>query len=170
MNKVFVDTLDFHFPSSWKVSKYDEWDFYHDRFKKIANGIKAIDLIAVDADMTVWLIEVKDYRKFPRTKPSEIHQEIALKVIYTLSAMLPGKLNCKSEAEKEMCDLVCSCKKLKIILHLEQPPTTSKLMPKPIEPANVKQKLKQALNSIDMEPHVVSMDNMGKLVWSVTSR
>lgn len=43
-------------------------------------------------------------------------------------------------------------------------------MPKPIEPANVKQKLKQALNSIDMEPHVVSMDNMGKLVWSVTSR
>ena len=67
MTNIEVDGLTFTFPDSWKVSKYDDWAFYRNQFSKIKNGIKAVDLLAIENQVT-WLIEVKDYRTSRREK------------------------------------------------------------------------------------------------------
>lgn len=121
MPAVRIDGLEFDFPSSWNASKYDDWEFYRKKFAVMWNGIKAIDLLAVDPDRTAWLVEVKDYRAHERTKPSELDDEIARKVFDTLAAMLPAKLNASDGQEATMAASVLGAKRLRVVLHLEQP-------------------------------------------------
>lgn len=71
MPTLSVDTLTFDFPDPFAATKYDAWSYYRDQFSRMWDGIKAVDLLAVDGDKTTWLIEVKDYRAHARTKPSE---------------------------------------------------------------------------------------------------
>ncbi|MBQ7584653.1 MAG: hypothetical protein IJU40_00185, partial [Desulfovibrionaceae bacterium] len=75
-----IDSLTFIFPSNWLVSKYDEWNFYKNQFQK--NNIKAIDVIAIDEN-DLYLIEVKDYRRFKRIKSESLDDELQLKVLHT---------------------------------------------------------------------------------------
>ena len=93
MQRHLVDGLNFDFPDDWIVSKYDAWSFYRNRFKGISDGIKALDLLAVSPTGTAWLIEVKDYRHHRRTKPSKLADEVRQKVLDTLAAILPAKMN-----------------------------------------------------------------------------
>ena len=92
MQSFQVDSLTFHFPNSWQVGKYDEWSFYRNQFYKMWDGIKAVDLIAIENGV-VWLIEAKDYRQHRRTKTIHIADEVADKVFCTLAAILPAKIN-----------------------------------------------------------------------------
>ncbi|MEO5338378.1 MAG: hypothetical protein H7841_16035 [Magnetospirillum sp. WYHS-4] len=88
-----VDGLMFSFDGDWHVGKYDEWSFYGSQFSRMRNGIKAVDLLAVSPDGTAFFIEVKDYRRHRRTKPSDIGDEVAQKVFDTLAALLPAWVN-----------------------------------------------------------------------------
>lgn len=85
--------LRFGFPDRWQIGKYDDWSFYRNQFSKMRNGIKSLDILAIDSDKTAWLIEVKDYRVNSRTKPSDLGEEIALKVSDTLAAIIPAKIH-----------------------------------------------------------------------------
>lgn len=67
-----VERLTFDFPDAWVVGKYDDWSFYRNRFMRISNRLKALDLLAVSPDRIAWLIEAKDYRLHQRTKPSHL--------------------------------------------------------------------------------------------------
>lgn len=63
-----VDGLTFIFPDGWEIAKFDDWDFYRNRFYKIHNGIKGVDILALSPDKkTLWMIEAKDFR-FHRRK------------------------------------------------------------------------------------------------------
>lgn len=168
MPAVRIDGLEFDFPSSWNASKYDDWEFYRKKFAVMWNGIKAIDLLAVDPDRTAWLVEVKDYRAHERTKPSELDDEIARKVFDTLAAMLPAKLNASDVQEAKMAASVLGAKRLRVVLHLEQPRKHSTLRPRAINPADVQQALRRLLKPVDAHPFVAETSRMGSLGWQVT--
>jgi hypothetical protein len=166
MTNVQVDSLTFTFPPSWEAYKYDEWAFYRNQFSKMWSGIKAVDLIAIDSQ-EIWLIEAKDYRQQPRTKPIDLADEVAKKVFCTLAAMLPAKVNASDISEKNFATKVTHGKSLRVVLHLEQPVKTSKLFPRAIEPSNVQLKLRGIIKPIDPHPMVVESTQMQGLAWTV---
>lgn len=168
MQRFNVDGLDFDFPDDWQVSKYDDWSFYRNQFSRMRNGIKSLDLLAIDSDKTAWLIEVKDYRVNSRTKPSDLGEEIAHKVFDTLAAILPAKIHATAPDEKQLARAVSASRKLRIVLHLEQPEKHSKLRPRAINPADVQQKIRQLLKPVDAHSLVVDMVSMRGLEWNVS--
>lgn len=167
MPDLAVDGLMFSFPPEWKVSKYDEWKFYKNQWAKARDGIKAVDLLAADGQGTGFLIEVKDYRVHSRTKPSDLGEEMQLKVLDTLAALLPAALYANDQDEQDMARGVIGAKKLRVILHLEQPLKHSKLRPRAIDPAALQQQLKRLLRPVDAHPAVVESVRMGSLPWNV---
>jgi len=173
MPRINVDGLLFSFSNQWIVTKYDEWKFYRHHWSRMWNGIKAVDLLAVDHDRTAWFIEVKDYTRMDhgsdeRPEASNLGQVVALKVFDTLAAMLPAKVNATDDDEKKVALSISRAKRLRVVLHLEQPATKSRLRPRAIDPADIRQKLKQLLKSIDAHPAVVSIGEMAGLDWRVT--
>lgn len=168
MQRYVVDGLAFDFPDDWTVSKYDEWSFYRNRFIKVKNGIKALDLLAVSPDGTAWLVEAKDYRVNSRTKPSNLADEVTQKTLDTLAAILPAKINGDVDQEVQVVRKVVRAQKLRVVLHLEQAAKHSKLFPRAIDPADVQMKLRQQLKPVDAHPLVVEMARMGNLQWTVS--
>jgi hypothetical protein len=168
MQSFNVDGLNFDFPDDWQVSKYDDWSFYRNQFSRMWNGIKSLDLLAIDPDKTTWLIEVKDYRTNPRTKPSDLPEEIAHKVFDTLAAIIPAKVHATNATEKQLARAVSASRELRIVLHLEQPAKHSKLRPRAINPADVQQKIRQLLKPVDAHALVVEIGEMRKLAWQVS--
>lgn len=168
MQHLDVDGLKFSFPDDWSIGRYDDWRYYQNQFKRMWNGIKAVDLIAIDHQRhrTAWLIEVKDYRRNQRTKPSELPDEVAEKVFDTLAAMLPAKCWAQA-AEQVLAKQVCGARRLCVVLHLEQPRKQSRLFPRAFDPANVKQKLRKLLKPVDPHPRVVNNANCD-LGWQVS--
>ncbi len=73
MQTIDADGLSFEFPDSWQAVKYDDWSFYKNRFIKMNDGIKAVDIAAFDGNNTLWLIEVKDFRQHGRQKTTPLH-------------------------------------------------------------------------------------------------
>jgi hypothetical protein len=169
MQRHLVDGLYFNFPNDWHVSKYDDWSFYRTKFSRMWNGIKSLDLLAISPAKTAWLIEVKDYRLYQRTKPSELSEEIGKKVFDTLAALLPAKVNADDAEEIAISKRILDANKLRVVLHLEQPAKHSKLRPRAINPADIQMKLRQILKPIDARPILSEMASMGSLQWSVTS-
>jgi hypothetical protein len=168
MSPITVDSLRFAFPAGWRVSKYDEWSYYRNRFCKLRANIKAVDLIAVDNDKTVWLVESKDYRFYQRANPHSLIDDVRDKVILTLSGIVAARFNAVERTEIDMATRVVKAKKIRVVLHLEQRLTTSRLFPRVYKLADVQQKLRSLLKCIDAHPLVVESSNMGRLSWSVT--
>jgi len=167
MPTLVVDTLTFDFPAGWAASKYDDWSFYRNRFRRFLHGMKAVDVLAVSPNRTVFLIEVKDYRQHPRSKTIRLADEVAKKVLDTLAAMLPSKVNGDVEAEIAFSDDVLNARALRVVLHLEQPAKHSKLFPRAIDPADVQMKIRQQLKPVDAHPLVVETAHMRGLPWAV---
>jgi hypothetical protein len=167
---IVVDTLTFDFPAGWTASKYDDWSFYRNRFRRFLNAIKAVDVLAISPDKTLFLIEVKDYRRHRRSKTISLADELAKKVLDTLAAMLPSKINGDVVTEIAVSDQVLKAHGLRVILHLEQPIKHSKLFPRAIDPADVQMKIRQRLKPVDAHPLVVEMAQMRGLPWTVNPR
>lgn len=168
MPTIFVDSLCFDFPAGWSSSKYDDWSYYRNCFISMWDGIKAVDIVALDLDRTAWFIEVKDYRIHQRTNPSELSQEFACKVFDTLAALLPTRINGREPAEVHMASALLRAEKLRLVLHIEQPRKHSALRPRAIDPAAVRQQLKRLLKAIDAHPLVTEIGRMSTVAWSVT--
>lgn len=166
MNSLVVERLTFRFPPGWSVSKFDDWVFYRRQFARRMSEVKAVDIVALEAS-TAWFVEVKDYRLHPRTKAVDLPEEVARKVLDTLAALLPAKANANDATEKQMAGLLLKARKLRVVLHLEQPKKHSTLFPRVIEPADVQMKLKQLLKAIDPHPIVSETGRMSSLEWSV---
>lgn len=160
--------LSFSFPDKTLASQYDEWTFYSNRFNSAFGGTKAVDIIHVDAEGTAWLIEAKDYRASRRTKPSDLGDEIALKVRDTLTGLVAARFQAQDALEKRAAKKVLKARQLRVVLHLEQPQKPSKLFPQVINPANIKQQLKQLLKSVDPHPVVVNRQSLKTTMnWTV---
>ncbi|MBF0587298.1 hypothetical protein INT08_09675 [Prosthecochloris sp. N3] len=167
MHVIDVDGLSFEFPDDWKVSKYDDWAFYRKQFSSSYRKYKALDLFAVAPDRTLWLIEAKDFRQHQRKKQVSLWEEMAQKVLDSLAAILPAKVNANDLDEKAFAQGCLDCHRLRVVLHLEQPARHSKLFPRAFRPADVQQKMRQLLKPVDPHPKVVESTAMQGLQWQV---
>lgn len=150
-------SLAFSFPERCAATKYDEWAFYRSQFHSVAGGSKAVDILCL-AGKAAWMIEVKDYRRHRRTKPSCLSAEVAAKVRDTLSGLAAASVNANERCEQAMARQALAKRRWRVVLYLEQPNVRSRLRPRPIDPAHVKQKLKGSLKAIDAHPEVADRE------------
>ncbi len=167
MPQINEGQLRFNFPDDWEASKFDEWSFYVNQFQSVCGGAKAVDVIAVEPNVCLWNIEAKDYRQHRRTKTIDLAEEIAVKARDSLAAIVAAQANANDDDEKRIARKALRCPRVRIVLHLEQPCKHSKLFPRPIDPAKVKQRLKQLIKAIDPHPLVLEIGRMRGVAWSV---
>jgi hypothetical protein len=166
MKQLTEERLTFDFQSD-DSTKYDDWSFYRNQFNNAFGSTKAIDFITVDARHT-WLIEVKDYRHNRRTKPSDLSDEVAFKVRDALAGLVSAQGNANNPDERRLAKAAVR-KKLRVVLHLEQHPTGSRLFPRIADPANLVLQLKQRLKAVDPHPQVVNQHTLHpQMTWTVT--
>ena len=152
MTKITEGDLTFSFPSDCQASKYDDWSFYRKQFTSVAGSSKAVDILCVKGD-TSWLIEIKDYRQYPRTKLIDIADELAMKVRDTLAGLAAAAKAANEADQRKLAQQALNNRHWRVVLHLEQQATGSRLRPKPIDPATVLQKLRtKKLKAIDAQP------------------
>ncbi len=168
MPEIKEGALTFAFPEKWKAFKYDDWVYYRKQFIKVSVGVKAIDILALDSDKTCWLIEIKDYRKPGQPKVSDLADMVAGKIRDTLAGLVGAQFRANDESERNAARQALRASDLKVILHVEQPTTPSKLFPQAINRATVLQRLKQLIKAIDPHPRVVDLANMPGIPWTVT--
>lgn len=162
-----VDGVAFTFPNTWCVSKPDDWAYYRNQFSKIRSGLKSVDLVAVDGILTTWIIEVKDYRNHKRSKPSCLAEEVACKVVDFLAMLTPAQHSACDADVVSVAKAAVRTQKLRVVLHLEQPMTASRLKPRAIDPAVLQMKLRKLMKPIDAHPIVAEIGRMQGLVWTV---
>jgi hypothetical protein len=159
------------FPDTWHAMKYDDWAFYRNQFQNCCGGNKGIDFLAYDpAGRTLWLVEMKDYRQFRRTKTDAPWDEVGLKARDTLAGIFAAKVNAADTEEVVFARRALGATHLRVVLHLEQPRNNSRLFPRAYDPADVLQKLKQTLKPIDAHPRVIELRNMCGVPWQAASR
>lgn len=160
--------LQFDFGESCLVEKYDDWSFFRNQFQNTCGGAKAVDIVCLSRN-TGWLIEIKDYRQHKRTKLQDMGDEIAIKVRDTLAGLVAAKVNANNPDEKNFAKKALQSRAIRVVLHLEQPERHSRLFPRAIDPASVKQSLKQKLRAIDAHPSIVNKNNLSAdMDWTVT--
>lgn len=168
MPTVVEGRLRFDFHEDWTASQFDKWSFYRNQFQSICGGTKAVDILAIEPRTTLWMIEVKDYRRHRRAKIIDLAEEVALKAKDSLSAIVAASANANDRREREIAAAALKCRQLRVVLHLEQPVKQSKLFPRAIDPAKVQQRLKQLVKAIDPHPQVVSIGGNNRYAWSAS--
>lgn len=190
MVTILEGQLQFEFPDSWKVSRFDQWSFYRKQFMKLSGarsicsfcenslscpecgkknvaGTKGVDILALDENSTCWCVEIKDYRLTRISDFGFLADEIALKVRDSLACLVAAKSNASNLEEKQLASDSLSCQRFRIVLHLEQPHPHSRLSLKESRRANIKQQLKRLVKSIDPRPLVLEMSDLKKVCWNV---
>ena len=158
--------LTFTFRSGWQVEKYDTWPIYLNQIKDSCGGLKGVDFIALDPHGTLWLIEVKDYRRNRRIKKISIWNEMSLKTVHTLAGFVIATQHANHPHTQFAQNCLC-VNRIRVVLHLEQPQKPSKLFPRPYDLANIQLKLKQMVKPIDAHPRVVEMADLSGISWTV---
>ena len=169
MTEISEGDLTFTFPDHCRAGKYDEWSFYRNQFKFVAGGSKAVDIVCVSGD-AAWLIEIKDYRRHPRTKLIDIDDELASKVRDTLAGLAAASSNANSCDEQALArrTLQGRCR-WRVALHLEQPSVRSRLRPQPFDVANVLSRIRsRKLKAVDAHPVILDRAaNRRDIPWTV---
>jgi len=181
----------FDFPDNWDVSKFDEWSFYRKQFSGIAAanlscsnceaevkcaacgskrvaGTKGIDFLAIESDAVCWQIEVKDYRKTLESSFAFLADEVALKVRDTLACLVVARTNANDQDEQRLAQRAIGCGRHNVVLHLEQPTANSTLNTRRSQLADVQQRLRQLIKSIDKRARVVDQSTSSSVAWTVT--
>lgn len=167
MTEIEEGDLTFTFPDQCKAGKYDERSFYRNQFQSVAGGSKAVDLLCVSGD-AAWLIEIKDYRRHRRTKLIDIDDELANKVRDTLAGLAAASANANCREERALARRALQLRRWRVVLHLEQPNTKSRLRPQPSSVANVLSKVRRKLRAIDPHPVILDRETMHRDVpWTV---
>lgn len=161
--------LEHRFPPDWVATQYDRWPFYRDHFKDACGGNKAVDFLAQDPGATLWLVELKDYRVHPRIKPIEVAEEVATKVRDTLAGLVVASKWHSHHAHATHARMHIDAKRLRVVLHYEQPRRHSKMFPRRYELSTLQQKLKQLVKVVDAHPLVVDLTSAEHLPWVVAS-
>ena len=165
MMEIREGDLTFSFPDHCEAGKYDDWAFYRNQFRSVAGGSKAVDILCL-ADGIAWLVEIKDYRVHPRTKPIDLWDEVAAKVRDTLSGLAAAGANANA-GEQTLARRALAMHRWRVALHLEQPNVASRLRPRAIDPASMKSKLRKGLKAIDAHPVIVDRQRSHSVPWTV---
>ncbi len=168
MPDINVDGIVLCFPEGWTVTKFDDWSFYRNQFSKMHDCIKAVDVLAISCrGDALWMIEVKDFRKYKRKNSEPLHEELWKKVFASLAALLPAKINSCDNDEKEFAREALSVSKIHVVFHGEQPKSSSKLFPESYNKENLLQELRRRMRAIDPHALVVSGENPPGVPWKV---
>ena len=130
-----------------------------------------MDFLGFDpADRTLWMVELKDYRRFRRTKDIAIAlwDELVVKARDTLAGIFAAHVEV-GHNDHAFAQRALSAGKIRVVLHLEQPASHSRLFPRVYDPADVQQKIKQMVKPIDAHPRVVELQNMNHVPWTAES-
>ena len=170
MPRLEEDKLACEFPDTWQITKYDDWAFYRNQFQSSCCGNKGMDFLGFNPqEQTLWMIELKDYRVGKRgVDKIPLWDEIAIKTRDTLAGLFAAKVEV-GHHDHRFAVLSVTAGKFRVVLHLEQPATHSKLFPRVYDRADVQQKIKQLVKPIDAHPHVVDLDNMAHVPWAAES-
>lgn len=161
------DRLKFTFPAGSMASQYDAWGHYRNQFNGAFGGTKAVDVVYADGD-TAWLIEIKDYRTYQRTKSSDLAEEVALKVRDTMAGLISAALHANDKEEKRLASALLRKRTWRVVLHLEVPTNRSRLRPSAIEPDKVLLQLKRLVRAVDLHPAVVDQHSIARgMNWEV---
>ena len=167
MTEIREGALTFSFPDQCEAGKYDDWSFYRNQFRSVAGGSKAVDVLCLAHDVA-WLVEIKDYRQHPRTKPSDLCDEVAQKVRDTLSGLAAASANANDADEQAFARRALAKRRWRVALHLEQPNVASRLRPIPVDPTSMEKKLFQVLKAIDAHPAIVDRQRLHPdMPWTV---
>ena len=167
MTEIREGDLTFSFPDHCRAGKYDDWSFYRNQFQSVAGGSMAVDVLCL-ADDVAWLVEIKDYRQHPRTKPSDLCDEVAQKVRDTLSGLAAASANANDPDEKTLACRALAMRRWRVALHIEQPSVPSRLRRWAVDPASVKSKLRKGLKAIDAHPAIVDRQKLHPgIPWTV---
>ena len=166
MMEIREGDLTFSFPDHCETGEYDKWSFYRKKFQSMAGGSKAVDILCL-ADGVAWLVEIKDYREHPRTKPIALWDEVAIKVRDTLSGLAAASANANDAGEQALARRALARRRWRAALHLEQPNVASRLRPRAIDPAIMKSKLGKGLKAIDAHPAIVDRRPHSGIPWTV---
>jgi len=167
MMEIREGDLTFSFPNHCEAGKYDDWSFYRNRFQSVAGGSKAVDVLCL-AHGVAWLVEIKDYRKHPRTKPIDLWKEVACKVRDTLSGLAAASANANDAGERALARRALKMRRWRVVLHFEQPNAVSRLRPRAVDPASVRSTLRKGLKAIDAHPAVVDRQRShSDIPWTV---
>lgn len=73
----------------WQVLKYDDSPEFRNHLGKQIQGSKAVDFVALGPESTLYLLEIKDYRKDHTPRPeAEVVSVVSQKVRDTLSGLI----------------------------------------------------------------------------------
>ncbi len=191
MQTVIEDRLKFTFRDGWTVSKFDEWSFYRGQFSRIGDaqilckncggicrcgscgtkrvaGTRGVDILAISPGSVCWLIEIKDYRLTRVTDFGFLGHVVALKVRDTLSCLVAARINANNDVERDQAGEALKCSAIYVVLHLERPADKRRLFPAKADLDNVRQRIRQLVQAVDLRPLVVSMNDMSGLQWTVS--
>lgn len=169
MPTVTEGSLTFTFPAGWEADKPDDWNYYRQNYIKIAEKIKCIDILAIppDEDENIWLIEVKDYRISRKVGPTELAEAIISKVQNSLGLFSATSWQKSYPSEMRFCKKAHKKKIMHVVLHMEQPRHQSRLFMQPINPASMRDLLRQKLKWITASVLVVDKTKHNTH-WTVT--
>lgn len=175
MAQLFTEgSLTFEFADHWDICRPEHCAYYTRHFQGFCGGAKEIDFLAYDpGSQNLWLIEVKDYSWFRRTKSVDLEDEMALKTRDVLAFLLAGGVNDKSPSSaatmspQEFWPKVRRLSGLRVVLHCEIPARPSKLFPGIKDAANMRTKLAAAVRCVDPHPIFVSRTFGPTVPWTV---
>lgn len=169
MPQINEGRLTFEFPAAWLAEKYDETGFYKQHFQQLADS-KCVDIVAFDnSNRTyLWLIEVKDYRRHQRTKSQNLFDELAQKARDTLANLFLAQRK-EQVSIHPFAVAAAQQKRIRFVLHLEQPLKPSKLYPEVVERSSLQLKLRQKLRVVDEHSLFYEMSRLAGCPWTVTS-
>jgi hypothetical protein len=157
-------------PAGGWLWKYDDSSFHRNQFQNFAGGSKAMDAVALEANGTLWLIELKDYRRHRRTKPSSMFDEVAGKVRATLAGLITAKVRANDTAEKTLAQQAFGSSQIRVALQVAQPDPPSRLFPQVVDPQDAALALKRAVRAVDAHPICAVGDmNCASLPWTTSA-
>lgn len=159
---VDVDGVRLTMPAGWWAWKYDESDFHQNRFQSFAGGLKAMDVVAWEPNKTLWLIELKDYRRNKRRKPSSVFDEVAGKVRDTLAGLAVARVSAANPPERTSAQQALACTQIRVVLQLTQSARPHRLFPQVVDPVDATLQLRRAVKHVDAKP-ICAAGAMGDL-------
>lgn len=166
---VDVEGMRLTMPAGWWAWKYDDSDFHQSQFQSFTGGARAVDVVALEPNHTLWLIELKDYRQNRRRKPSSVFDEVAGKVRDTLAGLAVARVRAAKPQERSLASQALNCMEIRVVLQLAQSGKPHRLFPQVVDPLDGRLQLKRAVKQVDSAPILavgsVSAQN-AKLPWN----
>ena len=139
-------------PQGWWVWRYDDSSFHRNQFQSLAGGSKAMDAVAWSDKGILWLIELKDYRRHRRVKPSSVFAEVASKARTTLAGLATAQVRANDPSEKSRAQQTMRCTDIRVALQIAQPVKPSRLFPQVVNPQDAQLLLRKQVRAIDPHP------------------